>query len=611
LFSIFLVSNALLSQLNITLFLIYIFIANFLFLFWSFVSHTPFEMWEFTSIKESLVIIKIVFFTVLLMTPYYFQISSSFSSFICLYLVNLLITVPILLIPRFAFRIWKESKKIKETKIADNGNGNGKKQKRILIIGAGSAAEKITREIENHPELHFLVVGYLDDNPAKHNSVLRGNRVFGPISQVKHVTQSLHIDEVLIAIPTSGGSVARKVLSSLSLTHVVVRTLPGIWEMVSGQLDISSIRKIKVEDLLEREPIKTNIAEIATYLTNKTVLITGAGGSIGSELARQVAKYSPKQLILLGRGENRIFKIDNEIREQIKFEQVIPVIADIRDVDKINWLLGEFKPDIVFHCAAHKHVPLMEKNPDEAFTNNIIGSWNLLKASQAGNVKLFVNISTDKAVNPINVMGASKRVVELLTRSYNGQNNMISCNVRFGNVLGSEGSVLQLFQKQLTEDAVIKVTDPNMERFFMLIPEAVELVLQAGALTKGDEMFVLKMGKQINILEFAKSYIKLSGLELNKDAKIIITGNRGNEKLSEELWYEGSTLEKTSNPWIVKVVSQSSNINIQKDIQSSPLFQRSLNQLSAEQIKTEIYKLLHADTPYNKPSCIWTPLSVK
>jgi FlaA1/EpsC-like NDP-sugar epimerase len=550
-------------------------------------------MWEFTSIKEALMVSNIVILTKFLLLPFYFQIYPTFHFAISLFIINLFVTIPLLLTPRILFRIWKESKRVKE--ITETDNNNYKKTKRILIVGAGSAGEKIAREIETHPELHYQIIGYLDDDLAKHNSILRGNRVFGSIDHINHIASSLHIDEVLIAIPSADGSITRRILSALSATNIVVRTLPGIWEMVAGIVNISSIRNIKVEDLLEREAIKTNVDEIATYLKNKVILITGAGGSIGSELTRQVAKYSPKQIIMLGRGENRIFKINNELQDIISSDKVIPMIADIRDINKMNWILKAFKPDIVFHAAAHKHVPLMEQNPDEAFTNNIMASWNLLKLASVNKVKLFINISTDKAVNPINIMGASKRVVELLTKTYNNVNGMVTATVRFGNVLGSEGSVLQVFQKQLADNRVIQVTDPKMERYFMLIPEAVELVLQAGALTKGDELFVLKMGKQINIMEFAKSFIKLSGLELGKDAKIVITGNRGNEKLSEELWYSGSETETTSNPWIIKVVSKPIVKDIQKDIQESRIYNSGITQLPADEIKAEIYKLLEGD----------------
>jgi FlaA1/EpsC-like NDP-sugar epimerase len=573
--------------------LLYLILSNMLFLFFSFGAHIPYEMWEFTSIKEALMVSNIVILTKFLLLPFYFQIYPTFHFAISLFIINLFVTIPILLAPRILFRIWKESKRVKD--ITETDNDNHKKTKRILIVGAGSAGEKIAREIETHPELHYQIIGYLDDDPAKHNSILRGNRVFGSIDHINHIANSLRIDEVLIAIPSADGSITRRILSALSATNIVVRTLPGIWEMVAGIVNISSIRNIKVEDLLEREAIKTNVDEIATYLKNKVILITGAGGSIGSELTRQVAKYSPKQIIMLGRGENRIFKINNELQDIISSDKVIPMIADIRDINKMNWLLKTFKPDIVFHAAAHKHVPLMEQNPDEAFTNNIMASWNLLKLTSVNKVKLFINISTDKAVNPINIMGASKRVVELLTKSYNNINGMVTATVRFGNVLGSEGSVLQVFQKQLADNRVIQVTDPKMERYFMLIPEAVELTLQAGALTKGDELFVLKMGKQINIMEFAKSFIKLSGLELGKDAKIVISGNRGNEKLSEELWYSGSKTETTSNPWIIKVVSKPIVKDIQKDIQASRIYHSGITQLPADEIKAEIYKLLEGD----------------
>lgn len=593
LLSIFLLFNCRLTHTLTDSLIVHLVISNFFFVFFSFIKHTPYELWEFTSIKESVVITGIVVLSKLLMIPYYFTIYPSFKFTVSLFIISLFVTIPLLLFPRILFRIWRESKRNKEPK--ENGNGTNKKNKRILIVGAGSAGEKIAREIEIHPELNYQIIGFLDDNPAKNNSILRGNRVFGSIKKIKSVVEDLHIDEILISIPSAGGNITRKILSTLSSSDVVIRTLPGIWEMVGGLVNLSSVRKIRVEDLLEREQINTNVDEISNYLHDKVVLVTGAGGSIGSELCRQVIKYNPKQLIMLGRGENRIFKIDNEIQEKYSSNRAIPIIGDTKDTNKMNWLFKNFKPDIVFHAAAHKHVPLMEKNPDEVFTNNILGTWNLLKACSENQVKLFINISTDKAVNPINVMGASKRVVELLTKSYNRQNQMTTCNVRFGNVLGSEGSVMHVFERQLAEKGVIKVTDAKMERYFMLIPEAVELVLQAGALTKGNELFVLKMGKQINILEFAKSFIKLNGLEVGKDAKIEITGNRGSEKLSEELWYEGSIIEKTDNPWIVKIISKSIQMDIQQTILSSPLYQNGLIHLSANQIKQEIYKLLIDD----------------
>jgi FlaA1/EpsC-like NDP-sugar epimerase len=594
LLSLFLLFNCKISHSIFDFLFVYMILSNILFLFFSFAMHTPYEMWEFTSIKEASIITAIVSATKFILIPYYFLMHPSFHFALSLFIINLFVTIPLLLTPRILFRVWKESKRVKEI-VETNATNHSKQSKRILIIGAGSAGEKIAREIGTHPELCYQIIGFLDDDPLKHNSILRGNRVFGSIKQVSHFVETLHIDEVLIAIPSADGSITRHILSALSSTNAIVRTLPGIWEMVAGIVNISSIRNIKVEDLLEREAIKTNVEEIASYLKNKVVLITGAGGSIGSELTRQVAKYSPKMIIMLGRGENRIFKINNEIKDMIGAEKSIPMIADIRDINKMNWLLKAYKPDIIFHAAAHKHVPLMEQNPDEAFTNNVMATWNLLKLATVNRVKLFINISTDKAVNPINVMGASKRIVELLTKSYNSVDGLITANVRFGNVLGSEGSVLQVFQKQLQDKREIQVTDAKMERYFMLIPEAVELVLQAGALTKGDELFVLKMGKQINILEFAKSFIKLSGLELNKDAKIVITGNRGAEKLSEELWYPGSEIESTPNPWIVKVASKPIQKDIQKDIQNSPLYHSGIMLLSADEIKREMYQLLEGD----------------
>ena len=591
--SMYLLYNCRVTVNMVALLPVYLILSNLLFLFFSFASHLPYEMWEFTSIKELVAISLIVFFSKFLLVPYYYFIHPTFRFVFSFFLINLFVTIPLLLFPRILFRIYAEQKKKKG--IILTNQGEGKKTKRVLIVGAGSAGEKIAREIETHPELYYQIIGFLDDDPKKYNSILRGNRVFGSIKHINLLVKELHIQEVLIAIPSVSGNITRQIMSTLSNTEVVVRTLPGIWEMVSGTVDVNTIRKIKVEDLLEREPINTNIEEIAGYLRNKVILITGAGGSIGSELTRQVAKYSPKQIVMLGRGENRIFRINNEVQDVLGFGQAVPIIADVRDISKMNWMLKTYRPDIIFHAAAHKHVPLMELNPDEVFTNNIMASWNLLKLASINRVKLFINISTDKAVNPINVMGASKRVIELLAKSYNGVQGMTTATVRFGNVLGSEGSVLKVFQKQMETKREIQVTDARMERYFMLIPEAVELVLQAGALAKGNELFVLRMGKQVNILEFAKSFIKLSGLELGKDVTIKITGNRGNEKLSEELWYPGSKTENTPNPWIVKVISQPSNKDIQKDIQESKIYNSGIAQLPTEEIKEEIYKLLQGD----------------
>jgi len=302
-----------------------------------------------------------------------------------------------------------------------------------------------------------------------------------------------------------------------------------------------------------RTPVSTDLGPVRAYVEDKRILVTGAGGSIGSEIVRQVAQLNPSQLIMLGRGENRIFRIDREMQERRGTTCAVPVIGDIRDEARMIWLFDTYRPDIIFHAAAHKHVPLMEQNPEEAILNNVGGTRTLLRLAASHGAERFVNISTDKAVNPINFMGASKRVVELVVQVNDGRERLRATSVRFGNVLGSTGSVTEAFQKQLQETRTLRVTDPNMERFFMLIPEAVQLVLQAGALAQGRDIFVLRMGEPIRILDLARSYIKLAGLEVGCDASIIITGNRGNEKMTEELWSSVEHVVPTSNESIMRV----------------------------------------------------------
>jgi len=591
---IFLLKNFSVQSFDLRALFVHALVGNVLFIFFSFYFHVPYEIWEFTSVKETIIIFWLVFIPKTLLLPLYYVFYRSIPYSVSLYFFSLSVTVPLLLAPRILFRLWIESRKKKDYRESDTGKYT--KEKNVIIVGAGSAGEKILREIEAHPELRIKVVGFVDDDPSKHSSTLRGNRIFGPIKDLKKLIDVFRIDEILIAVPSAGGDFTRHLLSDLANTEVKVKTLPGIWEMVNGTVNITSIRNIQVEDLLERDPIRTDVQQIGFYLKEKVILVTGAGGSIGSELTRQIIRFKPKKVIILGRGENRIFAIDREIKDKLKFQNAIPIIADIRDEKKMRKIMETYKPEIIFHAAAHKHVPLMEQNPDEVVSNNILATKFLLDIALENNVKLFINISTDKAVNPINIMGASKRVVELIVQAYNRKNGMQCTSVRFGNVLGSTGSVLEVFQKQLEETRIIKVTDPKMERFFMLIPEAVELVLQAGAMAKGNELFVLKMGKQVNIMEFAKSFIKLSGLELNKDAKIEFTGNRGNEKLSEELWYPGATVEETANPWILKVTCDSNRIDIIQRIGDSPLAQANLHTLTPETIKLETYKLLIDDS---------------
>jgi FlaA1/EpsC-like NDP-sugar epimerase len=425
---------------------------------------------------------------------------------------------------------------------------------RVLIVGAGDAGDMVLREFEAHPALG-KVVGMIDDDPAKRGCTIRGVRVLGPVASIVGTARRTGASQVVIAIPSHAAAVARAVLSNLATTDVEVRTLPGMWELVDGSIHVDDLRPIRLEDLLARTPVSTDLGQVRAYVEGKRILVTGAGGSIGSEIVRQAARLNPSQLIMLGRGENRIFRIDRELQEHQGITCAVPVIGDMRDQARMTWLFDTYHPDIIFHAAAHKHVPLMEKNPEEAILNNVEGTRTLLRLAVSHGVGRFVNISTDKAVNPVNFMGASKRIVELIVQANDGRGHLRATSVRFGNVLGSRGSVAEVFQKQLEESRTLRVTDPDMERFFMLIPEAVQLVLQAGALTQGGDVFVLRMGEPIRILDLARSYIKLAGLEVGRDAGIIITGNRGNEKMTEELWSSAEHVVPTDYESILRVES--------------------------------------------------------
>ena len=423
---------------------------------------------------------------------------------------------------------------------------------RVLVVGAGDAGDKVLREFEAHPDLGS-VVGLIDDDPAKRGSTMRGVRVLGPVATIADVARRTRATQAVIAIPSHAAAMTREVLSTLADTDVQVRTLPGMWELVDGSVRVEEMRPIQLEDLLTRTPVSTELGSVRAYVEGRRVLVTGAGGSIGSEIVRQVARLNPSQLIMLGRGENRIFRIDRELQEHEGVTYAVPVIGDMRDEARMTWLFDTYHPDIIFHAAAHKHVPLMEQNPEEAILNNVLGTRTLLRLAVSHVAERFVNISTDKAVNPVNFMGSSKRIVELIVQVADGRERLRATSVRFGNVLGSKGSVTEAFQKQLQGTRTLRVTDPDMERFFMLIPEAVHLVLQAGALAQGSDIFVLRMGEPIKILDLARSYIKLAGLEVGRDASIIITGNRCNEKITEKLWSSAERVVPTSNESIMRV----------------------------------------------------------
>ncbi len=426
--------------------------------------------------------------------------------------------------------------------------------KRVLIIGAGDAGTTLLEEFERRPELG-TVVAFVDDSKRKIGRKIRGIPVYGPVRQTMEVVEKLRVEEVIIAIPSATKDEMQRILNALDMRKVKVRTLPGIYEITDGKARIGQLREVSIEDLLGREQIKVNIKEIGNYIVGKRVLITGAGGSIGSELTRQIARLKPESLILLGKGENSIYNIDEELTRNFPDLVKYRVIGDVSDEIWMKEVFEKYKPQIVFHAAAHKHVHLMEENPYEAFRVNIVGTTTIVDLSCKTGVERVIVISTDKAVNPTSIMGLSKRIAELYSLYKDRNCPTRIAVVRFGNVLGSRGSVVPKFKKQIEEGGPVTVTDPRMKRFFMSIPEAVSLVLQAGAYSKGRDLFVLDMGEQISIDRLARTLITLSGFIPDQDIKIVYTGMRPGEKLYEELFYPYERVENTPHEKVMRVLS--------------------------------------------------------
>ena len=416
----------------------------------------------------------------------------------------------------------------------------------VLIVGAGDAGAMIAREIQHHYASSKRVVGFLDDDPYKTGKTMFGVQVLGGLEAFAAAVAEHRVTEVIIAMPSAGGRVIKKYADASRKARCKVLTVPGVYELIDGKVSINQLRNIEFEDLLRREPVQLNIQEISACLAGKVVLVTGAGGSIGSELCRQIARMKPRRLLLLGKGENSIFEIQNELKQHHKNLPFEPIIADICDARRINTIFSRHRPQVIFHAAAHKHVPLMELQPEEAVRNNVFGTQTVAEAARRHGAEIFVLISTDKAVNPVSVMGATKRVAEMIIQNLNRGSRTRFCAVRFGNVLGSRGSVIPLFRQQIARGGPVTITHPEMRRYFMTIPEASQLVLQAGAMAQGGEVFVLDMGEPVKITDMARDLIELSGLEPGEDIRIEYTGIRPGEKLFEELLTaeEGTTATK-------------------------------------------------------------------
>jgi FlaA1/EpsC-like NDP-sugar epimerase len=419
-------------------------------------------------------------------------------------------------------------------------------RKKILIIGAGDAGEKILREIFDNYQLHYELIGIVDDDLRKQGRSIHGVPILSPVEQLPTIVEDGKIDEVLIAIPSASGEQMRRIVDICKRSDVFYKTLPGIGEIIDGQVSIKVLRDVKYEDLLGRPAVILDTEGIRNYLDSKTVLITGCGGSIGAELCRQIVRFQPRSIILLDASEENLFRIQMEIQTELYYPRCEAVLGHVQDEPLIKSVFQRYHPQVVFHAAAYKHVPMLEKNPWEAVSNNILGSRVIMEASLKNGVENFVLVSTDKAVRPINVMGASKRITELLLQSYQGNGTRFMA-VRFGNVLASSGSVIPLFRRQIEQGGPVTVTHPEVTRYFMTIPEASQLIIQAGALGAGGEIFVLEMGTPIRIADMAKDLIRLSGKEPEKDIKIIYIGLREGEKLHEELITVGESIVKTDH----------------------------------------------------------------
>lgn len=422
--------------------------------------------------------------------------------------------------------------------------------KNYMIIGAGAAGNAIMQEIESSRYLSMHVCCFIDDNPGCHGKYLRGVPIVGGRDTIVDNVEKFGVDEIIIAIPSAKQTQLKPILEICKETGCRVQILPGMYQIIKGDVNVSNLREVSIEDLLGRDPIEVNVDEIIGYVKGKTVLVTGGGGSIGSELCRQVAAHQPKRLLLLDIYENGAYEVEQELRMKYPELDLIVLIASIRNTKRIDNIFETYKPDIVYHAAAHKHVPLMEQSPNEAIKNNVFGTYKVATAADRNGCKRFVMISTDKAVNPTNIMGASKRICEMVIQTLNRRSKTEFVAVRFGNVLGSNGSVVPLFKKQIERGGPVTVTHPDIIRYFMTIPEAVSLVLQAGAYAKGGEIFVLDMGEPMKIAELAKNMIRLSGYRVGEDIEIVYTGLRPGEKMFEELHMGEEDLEDTANRMI-------------------------------------------------------------
>ncbi|MDD2432874.1 MAG: nucleoside-diphosphate sugar epimerase/dehydratase [Clostridia bacterium] len=506
------------------------------------------RVWRFARVEDLLALVSSLLVTVLglVSLSYFFSIAVPRSIFILTWLLDVFLSGGIRVIPK----IYKER---------GLNFHHDPEARKVLVVGAGDAGVLVVKELLRQESPTQFPVGFLDDDPRKLKTKIMGLPVLGNRKDLVQVVKENEIAEVLITMPTAAGAVIKEIAEDCRRVKVPVRTLPRIYDIINGEITVDLIREVKLEDLLGREAVHLDTKIIRGSIQGKKVLVTGAGGSIGSELCRQICRFHPVELVLLGHDENPLFEIELEL--QAKFPTVIisTVIADIKDFPRMEAVFQEKKPEVVFHAAAHKHVPLMEENPGEAFKNNVLGTRNVAEAVDRTGVESFVFISTDKAVNPTSVMGATKRIAEMVIQNFNEISTTKFVAVRFGNVLGSRGSVVPIFQEQIRKGGPVTVTDPEMRRFFMTVAEAAQLVLQAGGMAEGGEIFILDMGEPVKIVDLARDLIRLSGLEPEEDIKIEFTGIRPGEKLYEEILTEAEGITATKHQRIFVAQKQDFN----------------------------------------------------
>ncbi len=504
-------------------------------------------MWRYTGIVDLLNVIKAVVVSFLFIITVILMLSRFQGFSRSVFIIDALFSLILIAGTRLVIRLL-----LSTTIFSLNKNGiNSNEHKKMIIIGAGDAGEKVVREIYDNPKMKYRVVGFVDDDKNKVGKQIHGIKVLGSIDELKKIVKNEGVDEILIAVPSAVGKEMRRIVEICDLTRILYKTLPGMGEIIDGKISIKAIRDISYKDLLGRHPVQLENDKISEFLKDKRVLITGAGGSIGSELCRQICKYEPSLVVLFDAGESNLYSIQMELKHVVTYLKYRAVLGRIQDKGLVDEVFRKYKPDVVFHAAAYKHVPLVERNPWEAVYSNIVGTNTLVKAAIAHKVGRFVLISTDKAVRPTNIMGASKRVAEKIVQSH------LSCPatkfmaVRFGNVIGSSGSVIPLFRHQIEKGGPVTVTHPEITRFFMTIEEASQLILQAFTMGEGGEIFILEMGTPVKIVDMARDLIRLSGKEPDTDIEIKFIGLRPGEKLYEELITEGEGIVKTEHEKIL------------------------------------------------------------